>query len=321
MCIAESTTRHQSTSQIYKKATMRLARTALLLIASGMALQAQAQSYLSPTPEKYSVEDRFRLEVDVLYGSYDTQMRLDDTTNAVDVNGKLTGIVKGTTISGEDDLGLAKSQVLGQVELTLLPGRHHLVRLNALSMRRSAQTVLTRNINWGNNANNTNGNDAFVKGDRVDSFLNYSMVGLSYGYLPLRTDRYELGITFGIQFTTVGMNVEVPAKAIREAENGVAPLPMFGIEGRYEFTRRWSVDARYTYVSAAWAESFGADLKDKEGTVSDGRIAVRWRQNQHLVFGLGYRFFNLDISAPSSDPAGAVTMGMSGPLLFVQGSL
>jgi hypothetical protein len=117
------------------------------------------------------------------------------------------------------------------------------------------------------------------------------------------------------------MNVEAPAKAIREAENGVAPLPMFGIEGRYEFTRRWSVDARYTYVSAAWAESFGADLKDKEGTVSDGRIAVRWRQNQHLVFGLGYRFFNLDISAPSSDPAGAVTMGMSGPLLFVQGSL
>jgi hypothetical protein len=292
---------------------MRLVRTALLLIGCAFVLQVQAQSYLSPNPKPYAIEDRFRLEVDVLYGTYDTQVRLDDTTNAVDVNGELVGIVKGTTVSGEEDLGLAKSQVLGQVELTLLPGLHHLVRLNALSMRRSAQTVLTRNISWGN--------DDFQKGQRADSTLNYSMVGLSYGYLPLRTDRYELGVTFGIQFTTVNVNVEVPAVSIREAENGVAPLPLFGIEGRYEFTRRWSVDARYTYVSAAWAEAFGADLKSKEGTVADGRIAVRWRQNQHLVFGLGYRFFDLDISAPSSDPAGAVTMGMKGPLLFVQGSL
>lgn len=292
---------------------MRLSCTALLLIGCTFALQAQAQSYLSPKPAEHAIDDRFRLEIDVLYGSYDTQMRLDDTTAAVDVNGQLTGVIPGTTVSGEDDLGLAKSQILGQVELTLLPGLHHMVRLNALSMRRSAQTVLTRNISWGN--------DDFLRGEHIDSYLNYSMVGLSYGYLPLRTDRYELGLTAGLQFTTVSMNAQVPARSIREAESGVAPLPMFGIEGRYEFTRHWSADARWTYVSASWAESFGADLKGKEGTVSDGRVAVRWRQNPHIVYGLGYRFFNLDISAPSSDPAGAVIMSMRGPLLFVQGSL
>jgi hypothetical protein len=293
---------------------MRLSCTALLMIGSTLALQAEAQSYLDPKPQKVAIEDRFRLEVDVLYGSYDTQLRLDDTTNAIQgADGKLTNIQRGTTISGEDDLGLAKSQILGQVELTLLPGLHHMVRLNALSMRRSAQTVLTRNISWGN--------DDFRTGEHIDSYLNYSMVGLSYGYIPFRTDRYEIGATVGLQFTTVSLNAEVPARSIREAESGVAPLPMFGIEGRYEFTQHWSADARWTYVSASWAETFGADLKGKEGTVSDGRIAVRWRQNPHIVYGLGYRFFNLDISAPSSDPAGAVTMGMKGPLLFIQGSL
>jgi hypothetical protein len=296
----------------------------LLLIGCVIALQVQAQSYLSPNPKPYAIEDRFRLEVDVLYGSYDTQMRLDDATGpgiTTNLDGTLKGIQRGTTVSGENDLGLAKSQILGQVELTLLPGQHHMVRLNALSMRRSAQVVLTRNINWGTNANNANGNDAFVAGDHIDSFLNYSMVGLAYGYLPLRTDRYELGATIGVQYTTVGMNIDAPAKGIRESENAAAPLPMLGIEGRYEFTRHWSVDVRWQYSSAVWAEAFGKDLKQKEGTVSDARVAVRWRQNAHLVFGLGYRSFGLEVLAPVTDPAGAVTLKMSGPLLFVQGSL
>jgi hypothetical protein len=98
-------------------------------------------------------------------------------------------------------------------------------------------------------------------------------------------------------------------------------LPLFGIEGRYEIARHWSVDARYQYLSAALVETFGADLKGKEGTVTDGRIAVRFRQNQHIVYGLGYRFFELEFLAPSSDPAGAVSMKMTGPMLFMQGSL
>jgi hypothetical protein len=300
-------------NSIDTRTAMHLSRTALLLIACGFAMQAHAQSYLSPKPPQYSSDDTFRLEIDIVYGGYDTIMRLDDTTNAVEVDGVLTGIVRGTTISGEEDLGLPSSQVLGQVELTLLPGEHHLVRFSGLSMRRSAQTVLVRNVSWGN--------DDFLAGERIDSYLNFSMVGLSYGYLPLRSDRYELGATFGIQFTSVSLNAQVPARSIREGESAVAPLPLFGIEGRYDFTRRWSVDARWQYLSAAWAETFGSDLKGKEGTVTDGRIAVRWRQNPHWVYGLGYRFFDLDLSAPSSDPAGAITMSMTGPLLFVQGSL
>jgi hypothetical protein len=297
-----------------QKTIMRLFGTALL-IGCGFAFQAQAQSYLSPKPAKFASDETFRLEVDVVYGGYDTLMRLDDTTAAVDLDGDgvYAPITRGTTVSGEEDLGLASTQILGQMELTLLPGHHHMVRLNALSMRRSAQTVLTRNMSWGN--------DDFVRNDRVDSYLNFSMVGLSYGYLPLRTDRYELGLSFGIQFTSVSMNAQVPARSIREAESAVAPLPLFGIEGRYELTPRWSIDARWQFLSATWAESFGADLKGKEGTITDGRIAVRWRQNQHIIYGLGYRTFELDIQAPSSIPAGAVTMNMKGPLLFVQGAM
>ena len=44
----------------------------------------------------------------------------------------------GTEINAEDDLGLEDFQLLPQVELTLLPGERHLVRLSAFAMHRSA---------------------------------------------------------------------------------------------------------------------------------------------------------------------------------------
>src|SRR5690349_13012005 len=46
----------------------------LLMLATG---SASAQSYLSPEPTPSSIADRFRLEVDLFYPSYDTNLHLD----------------------------------------------------------------------------------------------------------------------------------------------------------------------------------------------------------------------------------------------------
>ena len=50
---------------------------------------------------------------------------------------------------------------------------------------------------------------------------------------------------------------------------------MIGLEGRYDFSRRWSVDGRYQYLSVSQDET--------DAKLTDARIAVRWRQNQHWV--------------------------------------
>jgi len=305
-----------------KRLSAIAATLALATVALAVAIPAHAQSYLKPTPPPHSYEERFRLEVDVLYGSYDTQLRIDQQPGAGG-----TTPTPGTVLSGEDDLGLASSQFLGQVELTLLPGKHHMVRLNGLSMRRDGHKVLTRSVSFED--------EDYVVGERVDSFLNLSFVGLTYGYLPFRTDRYELGVTFGIQIASVSANAEVRSRVIREADSAAGPLPLFGIEGRFDFTRRLSVDMRYQYfglntieLQASIGDAVGVDVQelreainDKTATVQDGRLALRWRQNQHFVYGLGYRYFNINVESPLTDPAGAVTIGLTGPVLFVQASL
>lgn len=281
------------------------------LFAVLVAGTASAQTYLSPDPPPNSIADRFRLEFDLFYGSYDTKIRLDNastnpTTGAVTVS-------PGTEVSGEDDLGLASSQFLGQVEFTLLPGKNHMVRLNGLSMRRDGTKFLTRTVQWDNST--------YRVGERVDSHLNLTMVGLTYGYLPFRKDRYEVGLSFGIQVAAVSANAEVRSRSLRSEESGVGPIPLLGIEGRFDFTRRWSVDARVQYLSLGLIESAGVDLSGVDGTVTDYRIALRFRQNQHFVYGLGYRQFSVDVNATNNDPAGMVNIGLSGPILFLQASL
>jgi hypothetical protein len=264
----------------------------LLLLAA--ATPSQAQSYLSPNPPPNSIEDRFRLEASLLRSSYETKVRIDPTPQTL-----------GTEVSAENDLGLKDSDTNIQMELTLLPAKHHMVRLHGLSMRRDGTTVLTRTVVWDNNTYNV--------GQRVDSHIDITMLGLTYGWLPFRTDRYELGVTFGIQVASVNANAEVRSQAVRPDDSGAAPIPLIGLEGRYDFTRRWSVDGRYEYLRV--------NVNDVKGSLSDARLALRWRQNQHLLYGLGYRHFSLDVNSANTGTPGMVHLGMKGPMLFLQGSL
>ena len=248
----------------------------------------------APSPKPRVVEDRLRVEVNALFSSVDTKLRVDPST-----------LQQGTNVDAEDDLGLDDSEFMPQAELTLLPGQHHLIRLSALSTRRSAQTVIDRTIRFDD--------QVYLVGERVDSEINIGLFGLTYGYRFIANNRAELTATFGIQVASVDTNALVRSRVIREAEDGVAPLPLMGVEGRFDFTDRLSAEARLQYLTA--------DIDDVDGTILDARLAVTWRMNPYLVFGLGYRNFSLEIDSRNADTPGVVDMKVAGPLLFARASM
>ncbi|HEY4367569.1 MAG TPA: hypothetical protein VGN07_10100 [Steroidobacteraceae bacterium] len=248
----------------------------------------------APPPKPRIVEDRFRLEVSLLGTSYDTKLRVDDSLTQ-----------PGTPIDAERDLGLDDSELMPQVELTLLPGQHHLIRLSGMSTRRSAQKILDREIFFDD--------QVYEAGERVDSQLDLTMFGLTYGYRFIANDRAELTATFGIQIASVDANAVVRSRVMREAETGVAPLPLIGVEGRYDFTDHWSAEARLQYL--------GANIRDIDGSILDARLAGTFRVNPYLVFGLGYRAFSIDIDSKNEDNPGLVKIKLNGPVLFARASL
>jgi hypothetical protein len=248
----------------------------------------------APQPASNVIEDRFRLEVMLLSSNLDTDLRIDPTL-----------ATPGTQINGEDDLGLDDSDLLPLAELTLLPGDRHLIRLSGFGLRRSAQKTIERTIVFDE--------QTYLAGERVDSTLNLTMLGLTYGYSVIKTRRADIALTFGIQVIEVEANAVVRSRVVREAETGVTPLPLAGIEGRFDFNQRWSAEARVQYLSVEFDEI--------DGTVLDARAALTWRKNPHLVFGLGYRQFAVEVDSRDDGTPGLVDLQMAGPLLFMRASL
>lgn len=248
----------------------------------------------APGPKPRVVEDRLRVEVNLLFAGTDTKLRVDPSA-----------LQPGTLIDAEDDLALDDSEFMPQVELTLLPGDHHLIRLSAFSTRRSAQTTIDKTIRFDD--------QVYRVGERVDSELNIGLFGLTYGYRFIADNRAELTATFGIQVASVEANALVRSRVIRDAESGVAPLPLVGLEGRFDFTDRWSAEARLQYLTA--------DIDDVDGSILDARLALTWRMNPYLVFGVGYRNFSLEIDSRNSGTPGLVDMKVAGPLLFARASM
>jgi hypothetical protein len=248
----------------------------------------------APKPTPNVIEDRLRVEVNLFGASPQTTLRVDESPTE-----------PGTEIDAEKDLGLSDFEVLPQVEFTLLPGERHLVRASAFAIHRSAAKVIEKDIAFDD--------EDYLAGERVDSLLNITMFGLTYGYRFLVRPRGELSGTFGIQLADVESNAVVRSRVVRESESGVAPLPLVGVEGRYDFTPRWAVEARAQYLTV--------DVSQVNGSILDARVALTWRVNPYLAMGLGYRAFQIDVDSRDEDTPGFVDLSINGPLLFVRASM
>lgn len=275
----------------------RLVVVAVSALGAFGGLNAHAEAYsFGPTREAEPrvSEDRFRVEVTLLFASIDTQLRIDPSITE-----------QGTLIDAEDDLGLDDAALMPEAEITLLPGKHHLIRLSGFNTRRSASTIIDQEIVFDD--------EVYEAGERVDSELNLTLFGLTYGYRFIARDRGELTATFGLQITSVEANALVRSRVIRDAESGVAPLPLVGLEGRYDFTAHFGVEGRVQYI--------GANVEEVDGSIMDVRLSLTWRLNPNLVFGLGYRSFSVDIDSANEDNPGLVKFSFDGPTLFARASL
>jgi hypothetical protein len=248
----------------------------------------------APQPEPHVMEDRFRVEVMTLSADIDTDVRVDPSLTT-----------PGTLINAEDDLGLDDSKLLPLAEITLLPGDRHLIRLSGFGLRRSARTAIDETLVFDD--------QIYLPGEIVDSTFNLTSVGLTYGYSIVKMRGVDLALTFGVQVVEVEANAVVRRRVVRDSETAVTPLPLAGIEGRYDFNDRWSFEARLQYLSV--------EIDEIDGSVLDARAALTWRMNPYLVFGLGYRNFGVEVDSRDDDDPGIVDLEMAGPLLFMRASL
>src|SRR5690606_9442047 len=104
----------------------------------------------------------------------------------------------GTLVNAEDDFGLDDSKFLPLAEITLLPGERHLIRLSGFGLRRSARRTIDRTIVFDD--------QTYAPNELVDSTLNLTMLGLTYGYSIVQTRSTDIALSFGVQVIEVEAN-------------------------------------------------------------------------------------------------------------------
>jgi len=289
-------------------------RLAALLLLGCLSLAAHADEGQKPWESQsppYLLEDRFRLQVSAWNAAIDTVARVDATTNVAGIN----VTTAGTTLSAEKELNLKRKQITPDFELTLFPGKNHLLRLDSFSSRRTGNTTLKNSVAFGK--------DVFNNGDNVDSTIELNMVGLGYGYRIFNARRYELTGLLRVQVATFSTNMQCVVCAARttaplpnynrKPDTITLPLPMAGAEGRLQLYKKLDLTTRYQWL--------GATVVDTKGVIRDWQVGLLYHFRRNFGVGLDYRAYSIHVESNSTDHPGIFDMRYKGLQLNFRASL
>lgn len=265
--------------------TFQLPFALVLLVGASPCALAQQDRLGSPQ------DDRFRITAGIFSVSTQTDLRLDADNGA-----------PGTELSAEDDLGLRDQGEIGNVEVEFRIRERHRVRLNYFASDRRAITTLTRTIQFGN--------DVYAVDDVVNSRIDLRMFGASYAYEMLRADRYQLGLSFGLNLVEVQAEAEVPARQISEQQSRTGPIPTIGAHALVRLSGRFHVEARGEYLQI--------HVNDVKGSLTNLHAGLLYRFNRNLGVGIGYTVLDTEVVSEDVDDSGEFRFGNDGPELFLR---
>lgn len=267
-----------------------LARSALVVFAllsvAGTAVAAPSRD---PKVISSPITDRFYLRGLYYQPSLTTDARFDSDAGTA-----------GTPFNGETDLALDDVADQGRMELMFRMREKHRLRVDYFKLERDGNTILARTINFRN--------DTYNAGDRVESVIDWRMMGFTYTYSPFKGERYEFGVGLGLHLIEAEARAVIRARSIREDGSGVGILPTLAVDGAYRISKRWSVTGRAQYLSVG--------VSDVDGSFADFHVDAQYRWRRNFSVGLGYSAINFDADITSADLPGRFAIDAKGPELF-----
>jgi hypothetical protein len=147
-----------------------------------------------------------------------------------------------------------------------------------------------------------------------------SFAFLGYNYTVFEDDRAFVFASFGLYgldlkyvFDAQGeISVDgvVQASDSYSAEASIfAPLPLFGIDAKFNFTPRWSLGSKVALV--------GGSFNDVSALVLDTTVRARYQFNRRIGALFGITYFSADVDNDKEDKLTEVSYGFNGVFLGV----
>jgi len=156
------------------------------------------------------------------------------------------------------------------------------------------------------------GTTTYLVTDRLVTDLDLRILGLTFGYSFLKTERFELGGGLGIRIGQGEGAGEVPARRLRDTFDGVAPLPTLSLDGTWRFTKRFSFNGRVQY--------FAVTTGGVSGSLGNLHGDVQYRAWKNLAIGAGYSKLHILVNSTDPGNSGRLDFQVKGPELFLRAS-
>ncbi len=262
---------------------------ALVLAVATAAVSAQESA--DSTAVASPITDHFAFRAGYMLDRVDTFARFDSPTGT-----------QGTPLSAEQDLGLADKTQQPRIELDFRIGERSRVRIDFLDLSRSADKLIDRSIDYGN--------QTFAVNSLVHSEIEWRQMDITYTYSFIRNERFELGAGLGVHAIDAQASGEVAATSQRADFSGAGPFATLALDGTWRVSKRWSLNARGQYLRVS--------VHDYTGMLDDYAADVQFRWRPNLALGVAYETQRAELDAIRHNPAGVVRLQLSGPQLFVR---
>ena len=226
------------------------------------------------------------------------------TTLRADPSNAQPGIT-GTTVSGENDLGLPGKLNKGRVEFMFRLLDRSKVRVDYFEADRSGNQVLSNDIVFNN--------QTFLAGLPAQSSLDWKQFDITYTYSFIRNEHFEVGSGLAVYFLQVDAMLTQPqpfAIALHQEVSAASPFPALPLDLTWKISGRWALTGRGAYLRAT--------LDGFRGSYTDLHTDVQYRWNPNLALGVGYTSTRASLTRTSGSFPGYLNMSIEGPEAFMR---
>jgi hypothetical protein len=208
----------------------------------------------------------------------------------------------GTVVNLEDDLGLDKSDTVFRIDGFYRFADNHRIDFSAFDLSRSASTQIARDITWKDMT--------YALSTTVDADFDLTIYKVAYTWLFLKKERSFLGATAGLYIADIGASLSAPSVGSREVGDATAPLPVFGLRGKYGFAEKWALRAS--------GEIFVLEYGDFNGSLVDVFVGLDFNLFTKADVGIGLNSVRMDIGITKDNLNGAFDWQYDGALAYLK---